>query len=116
MVRLGLSAFLLFAACAATVGQVPPGTTGQGEPLPPPVAPTPGEVTPAPPAPTQPPPVTPPGEPQADAGAEADFHAARTRFEQGDREGSRAALEGFVAHHPENGARRAAELMLARLA
>ena len=116
MARLALSVLLLFAACAATVTQVPPGTTGQGEPLPPPVAPTPGEVTPAPPAPTQPPPVTAPSEPQTDAGADADFHAARTRFEQNDREGSRAALESFVARHPDHGARRAAELMLARLA
>src|SRR5262245_10081346 len=115
MARLALSALLLFAACAATMTQTP-GTTGQGEPLPPPVAPTPGEGTPAPPAPTQPPPVAAPGEPQADAGAEADFHSARSRFEQGDREGSRAALESFVARHPDHGARRPAELMLARLA
>jgi ABC-type branched-subunit amino acid transport system substrate-binding protein len=120
MARLGLSLLLLFAACAASsIGQVPPGTTGQGEPLPPPVAPSPGEVTPAPPAPTQPPPMTVPGEPQppqSDAGADADFHAARTKFESGDRDGSRAALESFVARHPDHGARRAAELMLARLA
>jgi ABC-type branched-subunit amino acid transport system substrate-binding protein len=117
MARLGLSLLLLFAACAASsIGQVPPGTTGQGEPLPPPVAPSPGEATPAPPAPTQPPPVAAPGEPQADAGADADFHAARNKFEQGDREGSRAALESFVARHPDHGGRRAAELMLARLA
>ncbi len=38
------------------------------------------------------------------------------RFEQGDREGARAALESFVTRHPEHGARHAAELMLARLA
>jgi branched-chain amino acid transport system substrate-binding protein len=120
MVRLSLSALLLFAACAATaIAQVPPGTTGQGEPLPPPVAPAPGEVTPAPPAPTQPPPAGPGGAPvapAADDGADADYNSARTRFEQGDREGARAALEGFVARHPEHGARRPAELMLARLA
>jgi ABC-type branched-subunit amino acid transport system substrate-binding protein len=127
MVRVALSAVLLFAACATTaVAQVPPGTTGQGEPLPPPVAPTPGEVTPAPPAPTQPPtqpPAPAPGTggapaapPAADAGADADFNAARGRFEQGDREGARAALEAFVKRHPDHGARPPAELMLARLA
>ncbi|HVR04258.1 MAG TPA: penicillin-binding protein activator [Polyangia bacterium] len=122
MVRVALSALLLFAACAATsVAQVPPGTTGQGEPLPPPVAPAPGEVMPAPPAPTQPPPVAPgaapPAQaPAADEGADADYNAARARFEQGDREGSRAALEAFVARHPDHGARRPAELILARLA
>ncbi len=118
--RVALSALVLFAACAATsVAQVTPGTTGQGEPLPPPVAPTPGEVTPAPPAPTQPPPVAPdgaPAAPAADAGADADYNAARARFEQGDREGARAALEDFISHHPDHGARRPAELMLARLA
>jgi ABC-type branched-subunit amino acid transport system substrate-binding protein len=130
MVRVALSALVLFAACAATrVAQVPPGTTGEGEPLPPPVAPTPGEVMPAPPAtppaaaPVAPPaPAAPPAAgspaapPEADAGADADYNAARVRFEQNDREGARAALESFVAHHPDHGARRPAELMLARLA
>jgi ABC-type branched-subunit amino acid transport system substrate-binding protein len=119
MVRVAVSTLLVFAACATTaIAQVPPGTTGQGEPLPPPVAPTPGEVTPAPPAATQPPPATPGAAqaPAADAGADSDFNAARGRFEQGDREGARAALEGFVARHPDHGARRPAELMLARLA
>ncbi|HVU53362.1 MAG TPA: penicillin-binding protein activator, partial [Polyangia bacterium] len=48
--------------------------------------------------------------------ADADYNAARGRFEQGDREGARAALESFVARHPDHGARRPAELMLARLA
>jgi ABC-type branched-subunit amino acid transport system substrate-binding protein len=151
MVRVALSALVLFAACAATsVAQVPPGTTGQGEPLPPPIAPTPGEVMPAPPAsppptppaaPIAPTPSTPPGAPptagaptpgpgapaapggavppsppEADTGADADYNAARARFEQNDREGARTALESFVARHPEHGARRPAELMLARLA
>src|SRR5437870_1519944 len=98
MVRVALSALLLFAACAATsVAQVPPGTTGQGEPLPPPVAPAPGQVMPAPPASTQPPPAAPgtppaPHERIADEGADADYNGARARFEQGDREGARAAL------------------------
>jgi ABC-type branched-subunit amino acid transport system substrate-binding protein len=120
MVRLLLHALLLFAACAASsIGQVPPGTTGQGEPLPPPVAPAPGEAPIAQPAPTQPPPAAPgaPSAPaEADPGADADLAAARTRFEQGDREGARGALESFVARHPGHGGRPAAELMLARLA
>jgi ABC-type branched-subunit amino acid transport system substrate-binding protein len=118
MVRVAVSTLLVFAACATTaIAQTPPGTTGQGEPLPPPVAPTPGEVMPAPAAPT-PPPVAAPGAspPAADAGADADYNAARARFEQGDREGAREALEAFVVHHPDHGARRPAELMLARLA
>jgi branched-chain amino acid transport system substrate-binding protein len=119
MVRVGLSALVLFAACAATpLAPVTPGTTGQGEPLPPPVAPAPGQVTPAPPASTQPPAVAPEtgAAAVADPGADADYAAARARFEQGDREGSRAALDAFVATHPNHGARRPAELMLARLA
>jgi ABC-type branched-subunit amino acid transport system substrate-binding protein len=119
MVRLLLAFLILFAACAASsIGQVPPGTTGQGEPLPPPVAPSPGEAPIAQPAPTQPPPVTPGAPPaaEADPGADADFAAARAKFEQGEREGARAALESFVARHPTAGARPAAELMLARLA
>src|SRR6266478_6149635 len=63
MVRLLLCGLLLFASCAASsLGQVPPGTTGQGEPLPPPVAPTPGQAAAVapPPAETQPPSVAPP--------------------------------------------------------
>jgi ABC-type branched-subunit amino acid transport system substrate-binding protein len=118
MVRVALSAFFLLAACAtASVAQVTPGTTGQGEPLPPPVAPTPGEVTPAPPATPAPPPAAPGVPPAAaDAGGDSDFNAARRRFEEGDREAARAALESFISHHPEHGGRRPAELMLARLA
>jgi branched-chain amino acid transport system substrate-binding protein len=135
MVRLFLCGLLLFASCAASsMSRVPPGTTGEGEPLPPPVAPGPGQAQPAPPPPTQPPavaapttpgvPATPgapapapsPALPAPDPGADADFDAARTRFEQGDREGARAALEGFATRHPAHGARGQADLMLARLA
>ncbi|HVX97573.1 MAG TPA: hypothetical protein VHK47_21855, partial [Polyangia bacterium] len=118
MVRVAFSAFFFLAACAtASVAQVTPGTTGQGEPLPPPVAPTPGAVTPAPPAtpPPAPPGAPPAVAPAADAGGDADFNAARRRFEEGDREAARAALEGYIAHHPDHGGRRPAELMLARL-
>jgi ABC-type branched-subunit amino acid transport system substrate-binding protein len=115
MVRVAVSTLLVFAACATTaIAQTPPGTTGQGEPLPPPVAPTPGEVTPAPTAPPAAAPGAPP--PAADAGGDADLNAARALFEQGNREGARAALETFVTRHPDHGGRRPAELMLARLA
>ncbi|MDB4980734.1 MAG: Extracellular ligand-binding receptor [Myxococcales bacterium] len=136
MVRLLLCGLLLFASCAASLGQVPAGTTGQGEPLPPPVAPAPGGATPnaavtpppeaTPPAPAPLPPAAEaprapnpiPGAPETapDPGADADFVAARARFDGGDREGARAALEGFVARHPAHGARGQADLMLARLA
>jgi ABC-type branched-subunit amino acid transport system substrate-binding protein len=120
MVRLGLCVLLLFAACAAgSTSQIPPGTpAGPAEPLPPPVAPEPGAPSP-PPAPPAAPPATmgtPGAGAPADLGAEADFNAAKARFDGGDRDGARAALEGFVAHHPENASRPAAEIMLARLA
>jgi ABC-type branched-subunit amino acid transport system substrate-binding protein len=117
MARLVLNIFLLFAACAASsIGQVPPGTTGEGEPLPPPVTPVPGApAQPGLPTPAQPPSAA-PGGGTGDLGGDADFNAARTRFEQGDRDGARNALEGFVSRHPEHAARHSAELMLARLA
>ena len=126
MVRLGLYVVLLFAACAA--GQSAPslpGTFGNGEPLPPPVEPEPG----APPAAaaaasapaTTPPPTAPGGSATPDLaapdpGADADFRDAKGRFDAGDREGARVALEAFEAHHPQNAARPAVDLMLARLA
>jgi branched-chain amino acid transport system substrate-binding protein len=116
VVRAVFFAIVLFTACAASsVAQLPPGTTGEGEPLPPPVAPAPGQEQVAPPPATQPP-ATPDAGVAADAGADADFAAARARFESGDREGARAALEDFIARHPDHGARHQAELMLARLA
>ncbi|HEX4405550.1 MAG TPA: hypothetical protein VH560_12015, partial [Polyangia bacterium] len=56
MVRAVFFAIVLFTACAASsVAQLPPGTTGEGEPLPPPVAPAPGQAQIAPPPATQPP-------------------------------------------------------------
>jgi branched-chain amino acid transport system substrate-binding protein len=142
MVRLLFFGLLLFASCAASLGQVPPGTTGQGEPLPPPVAPSPSAATPppsgaVPPPPEAPAPTSPPAAPlppaaeaprppspgvgggpeiAPDPGADADFAAAKARFDGGEREGARAALEGFVARHPAHGARGQADLMLARLA
>jgi ABC-type branched-subunit amino acid transport system substrate-binding protein len=109
MVRLAVFLFVLFAACAAgSTAQIPPQQPG---------------------GPTEPPPL---GQPfdaaaaDADAGAwpavadrsgiEADFANARTKFDQGDGPGARAALEDFVSRHPTDQARPAAELLLARLA
>ncbi|HVZ73519.1 MAG TPA: ABC transporter substrate-binding protein [Polyangia bacterium] len=126
-----LCGLLVLASCATTraIAQVPPNTSGQGEPLPPPVAPAPTPApsapeiaAPAPTPPVAPPPVTPPPTPTpapeapADPGADADFAAARARFDGGDREGAQAALESFVTRHPASGSRGQAELMLARLA
>src|SRR4051812_13693238 len=51
-----------------------------------------------------------------DPGGDADFAAARAKFDKGDREGAQAALEGFLAQHPRNGNRAAADAMLGRLA
>lgn len=51
-----------------------------------------------------------------DRGAEADFAAARAKFDRGDREGARGDLEAFVAQHPAHANRPMAELMLGRLA
>ena len=105
--RLAVFIVLSFVACAA--GQVTPklpGTFGTGEPLPPPVAPEAGgTATPA----------LPPGA-GADPGAEADFNDARAKFDAGDRAGARAALEAFVANHPQHAFRPTVDLMLARLA
>ncbi|HVV17558.1 MAG TPA: tetratricopeptide repeat protein, partial [Polyangia bacterium] len=102
---------LLFAACAAAqTAPALPGTYGSGEPLPPPVAPAPGVAPVAGVAPAA-------SAGPADPGGDADFSEAKARFESGsDPEGARAALETFVAHHPQHPARPAAELMLARLA
>ena len=105
--RLAVFIVLLFVACAA--GQVTPklpGTFGAGEPLPPPVAPEAGgTATPALPSGAA-----------ADPGAEADFNDARAKFDAGDRAGARAALEAFVANHPQHPFRPTVDLMLARLA
>jgi ABC-type branched-subunit amino acid transport system substrate-binding protein len=51
-----------------------------------------------------------------DRGAEADFSVARAKFDRGDRDGARAALEAFVARHPTDAERPLADLMLGRLA
>ncbi|MES1205203.1 MAG: penicillin-binding protein activator, partial [Pseudomonadota bacterium] len=49
-------------------------------------------------------------------GADADFAAARARFDSGDQEGARAALEAFVSRNSSHPSRPAAEILLARLA
>jgi len=51
-----------------------------------------------------------------DRGGDADFAAARAKFDKGDREGAQAALEAFLAQHPSNANRPAADAMLGRLA
>jgi branched-chain amino acid transport system substrate-binding protein len=114
VVRLGIYVVLLFAACAASGQTAPalPGTFGQGEPLPAPVVPEPGK--PSPPA-TPNGPELPVGATN-DPGGDADFAAAKARFDAGDAAGARPLLEEFVAHHPQHAARPAADLMLARLA
>lgn len=111
--RLAVYAVLLFgtcAACAATqTAPALPGTYGSGEPLPAPVVPEPGK----------PPPQNGPELPAGatnDPGGDADFAAAKARFDAGDAAGARPLLEAFHDHHPQHPARPAADLMLARLA
>ena len=113
--RLAFCIALLFAACAATQARPNlPGTFGSGEALPPPVAPEPGGAL----APVAVPPAPAAGAPAAaaDPGAEADFRDAKARFDAGAQTEARAALEAFVAHHPQSAFRPAVDLMLARLA
>jgi branched-chain amino acid transport system substrate-binding protein len=102
---------LLFTACAASGQTAPalPGTYGQGEPLPAPVVPEPGKS-----APTQNGPELSAGA-SDDPGGDADFAAAKARFDAGDA-AARPLLEAFHEHHAQHPARPAADLMLARLA
>src|SRR4051812_47666548 len=51
-----------------------------------------------------------------DRGADADFALARAKFDRGEREAARVALEEFVAQHPGHPSRADAELLLGRLA
>ena len=112
MVRLAAFVFVLVTACAAgSTAQIPPG----GPTEPPPLSP----ATPGQPAPAPAPAGTPGGgiDPSAArAGIDADFVAAKRRFDQGDTQGARASLEAFVNQHPADPTRPAAELLLARLA
>jgi ABC-type branched-subunit amino acid transport system substrate-binding protein len=111
VVRLGIYVVLLFAACAASGQTAPalPGTFGAGEPLPAPVVAEPGRQ-PAANGPELPVAAT------NDPGGDADFAAAKARFDAGDGATARPLLEAFVAHHSQHPARPAADLMLARLA
>lgn len=115
--RLGFYLVLLLASCAAAHPRANlPGTFGAGEPLPPPVAPTPPSE-----AGTASPPVAAPVAPataaaDSDPGAEADFVNAKARFDAGDRPGARSALQGFLDVHPASPLTPAATLMLARVA
>ena len=114
MLRLAGLLFVVINACA----------TGSAAQLPP--APPPGPTEPPPfgepptgtPPPGSPVPMPPPiaGTGTDRAGADADFVAARGKFDQGDAEGARAALEAFVTQHPGDPARPSADLLLARLA
>src|SRR5437762_13119558 len=104
MVRLAVILVVVYAACAAgSAGQVPPGSPST-EPAP---------------FGTEPPGATPPVVPATGAdrgGAEADFVNAKTRFDQGDEAGARAALDDFVARHPDDPMRPSADVLRARLA
>ncbi len=99
---------------------MPPGSPGAGT-EPPPFTEPPPVAQPAPAAPGAPPPAPAPAPPPAPGGADragidADFNAARSKFDRGDAEGARAALEAFVAQHPTDPLRPSADLLLARLA
>jgi len=114
-VRLGIYLVLSFTACAAS-GQVAPslpGTFGSGEPLPAPVVPEPGKPSTGGGAPNGP---EFSGGATSDPGGDADFAAAKARFEAGDATAARPLLEAFHDHHAQHPARSAADLMLARLA
>jgi len=117
MRRVLLNALLGFAACASvSQNQVPPATAQMPDAS---AAPTPGRAPDG-------------GGPRdggrpdgagrgivpgaGDRGVEADFGAARARFDAGDQNGARAALEAFVAAHPDHPSRSQAEILLARLA
>lgn len=111
MLRLAGLLFVVITACATgSAAQLPPGPTE-----PPPFGePPPGTPPPASPVPMPPPPIAGTGSDRA--GADADFVAARSKFDQGDADGARVALESFVAQHPGDPARPSADLLLARLA
>jgi ABC-type branched-subunit amino acid transport system substrate-binding protein len=81
-------------------------------------APATGPAPSAPPAGTSPPAGIPPlpGGVGDRAGVEADFAAAKARFDRGDGEGARPAFEALVARRPLDPLRPAAQLLLARLA
>ena len=51
-----------------------------------------------------------------DRGADADFALARAKFDRGERDAARVALEEFVAQHPGHPSRADADLLLGRLA
>jgi branched-chain amino acid transport system substrate-binding protein len=114
--RVAVYAFLLLLfllpACAASGQTAPalPGTYGQGEPLPAAVVPEPGKTASAANGPELPAGAT------NDPGGDADFTAAKARFDAGDAASARPLLEAFHDHHAQHPARPAADIMLARLA
>jgi len=115
MLRFAGLLFIVITACATgSAAQLPPAPP-PGPTEPPPFGePPPGTQPPAAPVPMPPPPIAGTGADRA--GTDADFVAARSKFDQGDAEGARLALEGFVAQHPTDPARPSADLLLARLA
>ena len=110
--RFAVYAVLLLAACAASGQTAPalPGTYGQGEPLPAPVVPEPGRPEIAAGGPEL------PQSPSNDPGGDADFAAAKARFDAGDAAAARPLLQAFHDNHAQHPARPATDLMLARLA
>ena len=115
MIRPAALLFLALTACASrSAAQAPPG--GPPGTQPPPFDPS---ANPAPP-PAPVPPAVPPGgvpsDPTLRAGVEANFAAAKARFDRGDGEGARPALEALAARRPPDPLRPAAEVLLARLA
>ncbi len=106
--RLGIYLVLLFSACAASgqTGPSLPGTFGSGEPLPAPVVPDPGKPSTGGRAPNGP---EFPGGATNDPGGDADFAAAKARFDAADGAAARPLLEAFVAHHAQHPARPAAD-------
>jgi len=115
MLRLAGLLFVVISACATgSAAQLPPAPP-PGPTEPPPFGePVPGTPPPASPVPMPPPPIAGTGTDRA--GADADFVAARSKFDQGDAEGARVALEAFVTQHPGDPARPSADLLLGRLA
>jgi len=105
---LALSGAVGLAACASMSRPPPASAQAAANPLP--TAPPTAQETPEPTAPAV------DGGATADPGGDADFAAARASFESGDRPAARAALERFLAVHPQHAARSQATVMLARLA
>ncbi len=114
MLRFAGLLFVILTACATgSAAQLPP-APAPGPTEPPPFGEPPPGTPPAAAVPMPQPPIAGTGADRA--GTDADFVAARGKFDQGDAEGARVALEAFVAQHPTDPVRPSADLLLARLA